>query len=84
MFGRQGLNSGSNGSNLVEFKAGRMNLVGKMVHPDTRKGTVYLHHEDNLMHFCWKDRTTGKVSIDLQHFYVNHSLFYHHFRSKTI
>lgn len=63
MFGRQSLGSGSsNGSNLVEFRAGRMNFIGKMVHPDTRKGLVYLtQSEDGLMHFCWKDRTTGKV-----------------------
>ncbi|XP_011291242.1 proteasomal ubiquitin receptor ADRM1 homolog isoform X1 [Musca domestica] len=67
MFGRQSLGSGSsNGSNLVEFRAGRMNFIGKMVHPDTRKGLVYLtQSEDGLMHFCWKDRTTGKVEDDL-------------------
>ncbi|XP_065366990.1 proteasomal ubiquitin receptor ADRM1 homolog isoform X3 [Calliphora vicina] len=68
MFGRQsGLSSsGGSGSNLVEFRAGRMNLIGKMVHPDTRKGLVYLTQgDDGLMHFCWKDRTTGKVEDDL-------------------
>ncbi|XP_075166186.1 regulatory particle non-ATPase 13 isoform X2 [Haematobia irritans] len=68
MFGRQSLSSGgtSSGSNLVEFRAGRMNLIGKMVHPDTRKGLVYLtQSEDGLMHFCWKDRTSGKVEDDL-------------------
>ncbi|KAM7345458.1 regulatory particle non-ATPase 13 isoform 2-T3 [Cochliomyia hominivorax] len=68
MFGRQsGLsNSGGSGSNLVEFRAGRMNLIGKMVHPDTRRGLVYLtQSDDGLMHFCWKDRTTGKVEDDL-------------------
>lgn len=69
MFGRQsGLagNTGSSGSNLVEFRAGRMNMIGKMVHPDSRKGLVYLtQSEDGLMHFCWKDRTTGKVEDDL-------------------
>ncbi|XP_023291018.2 proteasomal ubiquitin receptor ADRM1 homolog isoform X2 [Lucilia cuprina] len=68
MFGRQsGLSSsGGSGSNLVEFRAGRMNLIGKMVHPDTRKGLVYLtQSDDGLMHFCWKDRTTGKVEDDL-------------------
>jgi 26S proteasome regulatory subunit N13 len=48
--------------NLVEFKAGRMNLKGKMVQPDKRKGLVYVYQsEDSLMHFCWKDRTTGIV-----------------------
>lgn len=69
MFGRQGGLSGSSGgtgSSLVEFRAGRMNMVGKMVHPDVRKGLVYLNQsEDGLMHFCWKDRVTGKVEDDL-------------------
>ncbi|XP_037947796.1 proteasomal ubiquitin receptor ADRM1 homolog isoform X2 [Teleopsis dalmanni] len=67
MFGRQGLGGSSNGSgNLVEFRAGKMNMVGKMVHPDTRKGLVYMSQgDDGLMHFCWKDRTTGKVEDDL-------------------
>lgn len=63
MFSRQsGLsNSGSN-TTLIEFRAGRMNLVGNMVHPDSRKGLVYMtQNEDGLMHFCWKDRATGKV-----------------------
>lgn len=50
----------------VEFRAGRMNMVGKMVHPDTRKGLVYIYQaEDGLIHFCWKDRTTGNVEDDL-------------------
>ncbi|XP_017147368.1 proteasomal ubiquitin receptor ADRM1 homolog isoform X2 [Drosophila miranda] len=67
MFGRQsGLGSSSNSSNLVEFRAGRMNMVGKMVHPDSRKGSVYMtQSDDGLMHFCWKDRTSGKVEDDL-------------------
>ncbi|XP_039968344.1 proteasomal ubiquitin receptor ADRM1 homolog [Bactrocera neohumeralis] len=69
MFGRQsGIGGGntSSSSNLVEFRAGRMNMIGKMVHPDARKGLVYLtQSEDGLMHFCWKDRTTGKVEDDL-------------------
>ncbi|XP_033152614.1 proteasomal ubiquitin receptor ADRM1 homolog isoform X1 [Drosophila mauritiana] len=67
MFGRQsGLGSSSNSSNLVEFRAGRMNMVGKMVHPDPRKGLVYMtQSDDGLMHFCWKDRTSGKVEDDL-------------------
>ena len=48
--------------NLLEFKAGKMFLQGKMCHADKRKGLVFIHQtEDSLMHFCWKDRTTGKV-----------------------
>lgn len=66
MFGRQSGLGSSNSSNLVEFRAGRMNMVGKMVHPDTRKGLVYMtQSDDGLMHFCWKDRTSGKVEDDL-------------------
>ncbi|XP_043495676.1 proteasomal ubiquitin receptor ADRM1 isoform X3 [Polistes fuscatus] len=52
--------------NLVEFKAGKMTMKGKMVYPDTRKGQIYVHQsDDQLMHFCWKDRTTGIVEDDL-------------------
>lgn len=57
----------SNGNrHLVEFRAGRMTMVGKMVHPDTRKGLLYVYQaEDGLIHFCWKNRTTNKVEDDL-------------------
>lgn len=52
--------------NLVEFKAGKMTMKGKMVHPDKRKGLVYVHQsDDSLMHFCWKDRQSGSVVDDL-------------------
>jgi len=52
--------------NLVEFKAGKMNMKEKMVHSDSRKGMVYVYQsDDQLMHFCWKDRTTGNVEDDL-------------------
>ncbi|KAL0268198.1 UNVERIFIED_CONTAM: hypothetical protein PYX00_010228 [Menopon gallinae] len=52
--------------NLVEFKAGKMVMKGKMVHPDKRKGLLYVYQsDDSLMHFCWKDRTTGTVEDDL-------------------
>ena len=48
--------------NLVEFRAGKMYMKGKMVHPDKRKGLVYVYQsDDSLMHFCWKDRTSGSV-----------------------
>merc|ERR1719422_183706 len=41
-------------------------MKGKMVHPDKRKGQVYVHQsDDSLMHFCWKDRTSGNVEEDL-------------------
>ncbi|KAL3215937.1 hypothetical protein MRX96_033294 [Rhipicephalus microplus] len=63
-----GASSGSQSHSkyLVEFRAGKMTRKGNMVHPDKRKGTVYVHQsEDSLMHFCWKDRTSGSVEDDL-------------------
>ncbi|XP_030372907.1 proteasomal ubiquitin receptor ADRM1 homolog [Scaptodrosophila lebanonensis] len=68
MFGRHSGSGSSGGAtgNLIEFRAGRMNMVGKMVHPDVRKGLVYMTKgADSLMHFCWKDRGTGKMEEDL-------------------
>ena len=60
LFGNSGSQRGV--KNLVEFKAGKMNLKEKMVQPDKRKGLVYVYQsEDSLMHFCWKDRQTGIV-----------------------
>ena len=51
---------------LVEFKAGKMEMKGKMVHPIKRKGCVYVNQtEDNLIHFCWKDRQSGNVEDHL-------------------
>lgn len=51
---------------LVEFRAGKMNLRGTTVTPDKRKGLIYIHQsDDSLMHFCWKDRTSGTVEDDL-------------------
>lgn len=61
--------SGSRGSSskyLVEFRAGKMSLKGNTVTPDKRKGLVYVQQsDDSLVHFCWKDRTTGNVDDDL-------------------
>jgi len=52
--------------NIVEFRAGKMNQVGNMVNPDSRKGLVYVFQsEDGLTHFCWKDRKTGTLEDDL-------------------
>ncbi|GBP39986.1 Proteasomal ubiquitin receptor ADRM1 homolog [Eumeta japonica] len=68
LFGNSSSLGGSSGGNkhLVEFRAGRMTLKGRTVHPDKRKGLLYVYQgEDSLMHFCWKDRTTGDVEDDL-------------------
>lgn len=59
--------AGTTSRNLVEFKAGKMELRDKLVHPIKRQGLVYLRQspDDELMHFCWKDRQTGVVEDDL-------------------
>uniref|UniRef100_A0A8C1ADZ6 ADRM1 26S proteasome ubiquitin receptor n=2 Tax=Cyprinus carpio TaxID=7962 RepID=A0A8C1ADZ6_CYPCA len=61
--------SGSRSSSskyLVEFRAGKMTLKGSTVTPDKRKGSVYIQQtDDSLIHFCWKDRTSGTVEDDL-------------------
>jgi len=54
---------------LVEFRAGKMNYspTTKMVEADKRKGLVQLKQspEDSLIHFIWKDRTTGTEVMNL-------------------
>ncbi|KAM4842681.1 proteasomal ubiquitin receptor ADRM1 [Thomomys bottae] len=57
---------GSSSKYLVEFRAGKMTLKGTTVTPDKRKGLVYIQQtDDSLLHFCWKDRTSGTVEDDL-------------------
>ena len=46
---------------LVEFRAGKMRLNNRVITADVRKGLVYMKMEDGLLHFCWKDRKSGKV-----------------------
>ncbi|VEN44840.1 unnamed protein product, partial [Callosobruchus maculatus] len=68
LFGSATAGPGSTGGNkhLIEVRAGKMNLRGRMVYPDKRKGLLYVYQsEDSLMHFCWQDRTTGIVEDDL-------------------
>ncbi|XP_055946987.1 proteasomal ubiquitin receptor ADRM1-A-like [Argiope bruennichi] len=51
---------------LVEFRAGKMTMKNMIVSADKRKGLVFVYQtDDSLMHFCWKDRTTGIVEDDL-------------------
>jgi len=64
-----GASTQARSKNLVEFKAGKMLLQGKLVKPDKRKGLIYVYQsDDSIMHFCWKDRNTGIVEEDLMIF----------------
>ena len=58
---------GNESKNLIEFKAGKMELKGNKVVADKRKGMFYIHKERETMltHVCWKDRTSGAVEDDL-------------------
>ncbi|KRZ06537.1 Proteasomal ubiquitin receptor ADRM1 [Trichinella zimbabwensis] len=51
---------------LMEFFAGKMNLVGNRLYPDKRLGVCFIHlANDNFFHFCWKDRKTGIIEDDI-------------------
>ena len=80
-----GNSAGRNQSkNLVEFRAGKMTVKGKMVHPDTRKGLLYVHQsDDSLMHLCWKDRTKGTVE-DVNIYEYNMNICYYRLQDLTI
>lgn len=68
--------------NLVEFKAGKMNMRGKMVYPDKRKGLLYIHQsDDSLIHFCWKDRSSGVVEdVSCYLLYLNYLIMKYDYR----
>ncbi|KMZ08237.1 proteasomal ubiquitin receptor ADRM1 homolog [Drosophila simulans] len=57
----------SNAHNLVEYKAGRMVLLGKIVEPDDRKGLLFVRRSaaDNQLHIHWMDRRSGSVELDI-------------------
>ena len=71
-----GSNVGTSSKNLVEFRAGKMKLNGTTVTADKRKGLVYVFQgDDSLMHFCWKDRSTGTVEdVSCLNIYTYHYL----------
>ncbi|KQS29735.1 proteasomal ubiquitin receptor ADRM1 homolog [Drosophila erecta] len=54
-------------SNLAEYKAGRMILLGKMVEPDERKGLLFVRRSagDNQVHIHWMDRRSGAIELDI-------------------
>ncbi|KAH9125642.1 hypothetical protein AeMF1_003780 [Aphanomyces euteiches] len=70
MFPQFGQTGGARAS-LVEFNAGKMSAVPKepgntklIVSPEPQKGKICLvRGDDNLLHFQWKNRTTG-ASVD--------------------
>ncbi|TDG40756.1 hypothetical protein AWZ03_012822, partial [Drosophila navojoa] len=51
---------------LLEFKAGRMNLIDKQVKPDIRHGVIYLYLDGSEhLHFCWKERHAKYPELDI-------------------
>eukprot|EP00189_Rhodosorus_marinus_P010517 CAMPEP_0184746802 /NCGR_PEP_ID=MMETSP0315-20130426/9325_1 /TAXON_ID=101924 /ORGANISM="Rhodosorus marinus, Strain UTEX LB 2760" /LENGTH=304 /DNA_ID=CAMNT_0027219539 /DNA_START=347 /DNA_END=1261 /DNA_ORIENTATION=- len=55
----------SNGSILVQFRAGRCKVEGTTVTPDTRKGVFrIIQDEQHLKHVQWIDRSNGLIEED--------------------
>ena len=54
--------SGAASRHYVEFRAGKMTLKNRTLTADKRKGQVFVWRAPNegFIHFCWKDRTTGR------------------------
>lgn len=54
---------------MVEFRAGRLwkDKDSNTIRADKRKGLVVVkrYTDDQLIHFTWKDRSTGAVDLDL-------------------
>ncbi|RMZ83881.1 hypothetical protein DV737_g1423, partial [Chaetothyriales sp. CBS 132003] len=42
---------------LITFKAGICDLEGTKVKPRATPGYIYLYHDDDFLHFCWRPRT---------------------------
>ncbi|KAG0693090.1 adhesion regulating molecule [Suillus ampliporus] len=57
----------TSGRTILAFKAGRaFRRAGtNFVDASPTKGAIVLTNEDGLIHFMWKDRTTGEVGEDL-------------------
>jgi len=57
----------SEAPNLIEYKVGRMILLGKMIEPDDRKGLLFVRRSagDNQVHIHWMDRRTGAIELDI-------------------
>uniref|UniRef100_T1HHB6 Proteasomal ubiquitin receptor ADRM1 homolog n=2 Tax=Rhodnius prolixus TaxID=13249 RepID=T1HHB6_RHOPR len=51
---------------VLEFRAGKMSMQGKMVYADHRKGLVSVSQaDDGMIYFAWKDRSTNQVEDEL-------------------
>lgn len=57
----------TSGPTILAFKAGRaFRRAGtNFVDASPTKGAIVLTNEEGLIHFMWKDRTTGEVGEDL-------------------
>eukprot|EP01117_Protostelium_nocturnum_P012111 TRINITY_DN443_c0_g1_i2.p1 TRINITY_DN443_c0_g1~~TRINITY_DN443_c0_g1_i2.p1 ORF type:complete len:228 (-),score=65.60 TRINITY_DN443_c0_g1_i2:426-1109(-) len=67
LFSPLGLQQGGGAKPLVEYRCGKMNTgTNQQLVAEKRKGILQvLQTPDALMHFVWKDRTTGSTEDDL-------------------
>lgn len=52
-------------SPLITFKAGRCDQTGRSVKPVPTPGYVYLYLEDDLLHFCWRPRSSPSTEPEI-------------------
>lgn len=65
LFGPSPIGNTDGHTHYVEMKAGKMYRQGTWVYPDKRKGSLYIYrNSDDLMHFCWRNRTTYTLEDD--------------------
>lgn len=50
---------------LITFKAGHCTVTGKRITPVPTPGYIYLYTEDELIHFCWRPRSSPATEPEI-------------------
>lgn len=50
---------------LITFKAGKCDAVGRKITPVHTPGYLYLYSEDDLIHLCWRPRSSPATEPDI-------------------
>jgi 26S proteasome regulatory subunit N13 len=50
---------------LITFKAGNCTAAGNRITPNPTPGYIYLYNEDDLIHFCWRPRSSPATDPEI-------------------